>query len=128
MTLSTRGKVFLGLAVLLGLTLIVYAITGSDGRSEFQPTEEFRLNPWIDGPGKLDVNRAFLYIVLATALTAGAMIWIAGRMAGGQVAVAVDRFLHGQPAPPVPIAPPPPRVAKRPTRRGSLGEFGDDFG
>ena len=80
MTLSTRGKVFLGLFGLLTIAVIVFAITGSDGRSEFQPTEEFRLNPWIDGPGKLDFNRAVLYILLATTLTAGAMIYIASRM------------------------------------------------
>jgi F-type H+-transporting ATPase subunit a len=80
MTLSTRGKVFLSLFVLLTITVIVYAITGSDGRSDFQPTEEFRLNPWIDGPGKLDFTRATLYLLLAVGLTAGAMVYIAGKM------------------------------------------------
>ena len=80
MNLSTRAKVFIGIFGLLTLAVIVFAIFGSDGRSEFQPTEEFRLNPWIDGPGKLDFNRATLYILLATGLTAGAMIWIARRM------------------------------------------------
>jgi len=81
MTLSTRGKVFLGFFVLIGLTLIVFGLTGSDGRNEeFQPTEEFRLGDWISLPGPFDINRAVFYILLATVLTAVAMIWIAGRM------------------------------------------------
>jgi F-type H+-transporting ATPase subunit a len=82
MTLSTRGKVFLGFFVLIGLTLIVFGLTGSDGRNEeFQPTEEFRLGDWISLPGPFDINRAVFYILLATVLTAFAMIYIASRMA-----------------------------------------------
>src|SRR3712207_688411 len=81
MTLSTRGKVFLGFFILIGLTLIVFGLTGSDGRNEeFQPTEEFRLGDWISVPGPLDVNRAVFYLLLATILTAVAMIYIANRM------------------------------------------------
>lgn len=82
MTLSTRGKVFLGFFVLIGLTLLVFGLTGSDGRNEeFQPTEEFRLGDWISLPGPFDINRAVFYIFLATVLTAFAMIYIANRMA-----------------------------------------------
>jgi F-type H+-transporting ATPase subunit a len=82
MTLSTRGKVFLGLFGLLTLTVIVFAITGSDGRNdEFQPTDEFRLTPWISLPGPFDINKAVFYLFLAGALTAGTMIWISKRMA-----------------------------------------------
>lgn len=81
MTLSTRGKVFLGFFTLIGLTLIVFGLTGSDGRNEeFQPTEEFRLGDWISVPGPLDINRAVFYLFLATVLTAVAMIYIANRM------------------------------------------------
>ncbi len=79
-TLSTRGKVFLGLFGLLALTIVVHAIAGSDGRNEeFQPTEEFRLNPWIE-IGPIEINRAVFYLLLATVLTAAAMIYIANRM------------------------------------------------
>jgi F-type H+-transporting ATPase subunit a len=81
MTLSTRGKVFLGLFGLLTLTVIVYAITGSDGRNDqFAPTEEFKTPTWIELPGPLDFNKAVMYLLLAAILTAVAMIWIAGKM------------------------------------------------
>jgi F-type H+-transporting ATPase subunit a len=81
MTLSTRGKVFLGLATIVALTAIVYAITGSGGRNdEFQPTDEFRLEPWIE-LGPFDFNKAVMYIIIAAALTAFAMVYIAKRMA-----------------------------------------------
>jgi F-type H+-transporting ATPase subunit a len=80
MTLTTRGKIFLGLFAFLGLALAVYGLTGSDGRNEeFQPTEEFRLEPWFE-IGPIEFNRATFYILLATVLTAGAMVWIARRM------------------------------------------------
>src|SRR3712207_8820723 len=60
----------------IGLTLIVFGLTGSDGRNdEFQPTEEFRLGDWISLPGPFDINRAVFYILLATVLTAFAMIF-----------------------------------------------------
>ncbi len=82
MTLSTRGKVFLGVFGLIGLTLIVFGLTGSDGRNEsFQPTEEFRLPTWIALPGPFDFNKAVMYLLIATILTGVAMIFIANRMA-----------------------------------------------
>jgi F-type H+-transporting ATPase subunit a len=81
MTLTTRAKVFLGLFILIGLTFIVYAFTGSDGRNdEFQPTEEFRLTPWIELPGDLDITRAVFYLLIAVVLTGFVMVWIANRM------------------------------------------------
>jgi F-type H+-transporting ATPase subunit a len=82
MTLTTRSKVFLAAFVLIGLTLAIFGIFGSDGRNdEFQPTEEFRLNDWITLPGPFDINRAVFYLLIATVLTAFAMIYIARRMA-----------------------------------------------
>jgi F-type H+-transporting ATPase subunit a len=81
MTLSTRGKVFLGLFGLLTLTVIVFAITGSDGRNdEFQPTEEFKTPAWISLPGPFDFNKAVMYLLIAAALTAFAMLYISKRM------------------------------------------------
>jgi F-type H+-transporting ATPase subunit a len=62
----------------------LYAIFGSDGKNEeFQPQEEFRLEPWIeiDIAGiDMSINRAVFYLFLAAALTCFAMIWISRRM------------------------------------------------
>jgi F-type H+-transporting ATPase subunit a len=81
MTLSTRAKVLLGFLALITLTVLVFAITGSAGRNdEFQPTEEFRLQPWIE-LGPFDITKAVLYLFIAALLTAVSMIYIAGRMA-----------------------------------------------
>jgi F-type H+-transporting ATPase subunit a len=82
MTLTTRTKVLLGFLALVGLTVIVFALTGSGERNEgFQPTEEFRLEPWIDIPGPLDFNKAVMYLLIAALLTAIATVYIANRMA-----------------------------------------------
>jgi F-type H+-transporting ATPase subunit a len=83
--MSTRIKVILTLAVLFGLTLIVFAITGSSGKNEsFAPVDEFRLDAWIPindgGAVDLSINRAVFYLVLAAALTVGTMLYIANRM------------------------------------------------
>jgi F-type H+-transporting ATPase subunit a len=62
----------------------MYAILGSSGKNEaFQPQEEFRLTPWISihiAGIDMSINRAVFYLFLATALTTGAMIWVAKRM------------------------------------------------
>jgi F-type H+-transporting ATPase subunit a len=82
MTLTKRGKLFLGLFAFLTLFVLVFAITGSDGRNdEFQPTDEFRLDPWIE-LGPFDFTKAVMYLFIAAALTGFTMIWIAGRMTG----------------------------------------------
>jgi F-type H+-transporting ATPase subunit a len=82
MTLTKRGKLFLGLFAFLTLFVGVFAVTGSDGRNdEFQPTDEFRLDAWIE-LGPFDFNKAVMYLFIAAALTGFAMIWIARRMTG----------------------------------------------
>ncbi len=79
--MSTRIKVLLGFFVVFGLALALFGIFGSAGRNdEFQPTEEFRLSPWIDLPGPLDVNKAVLYLLIASLLTIGTMLFVANRM------------------------------------------------
>jgi F-type H+-transporting ATPase subunit a len=81
---STRAKLLIGLgAYLLGAIAIV-VIFPSEGRNdEFQPTDEFALDPWVSleiGPVDMSINKAVLYLVLACAITAGIMAWIANRM------------------------------------------------
>jgi len=75
------GLVFGGYALLL---IAIGLIFGSDGKNEeFQPQNEFKLDEWIGihiGGIDFSVNKAVLYILLASVITCGAMIWIARRM------------------------------------------------
>ena len=56
----------------------------SDGKNdEFKPQNEFKLDNWIPihlGPLDLSINRAVLYLFLASALTIWAMVYIARHM------------------------------------------------
>jgi F-type H+-transporting ATPase subunit a len=82
--LSTKAKVFIGLAVYLAIAILMLLIFGNDGKNEhFQPQNEFKLEPWISleiGGIDFSINKAVLYLVLASALTIGTMVWIANRM------------------------------------------------
>jgi F-type H+-transporting ATPase subunit a len=75
--LIAAGVYFAGIVVL-------FAAFGSEGENEeFQPQEEFRLEPWIElkiGGLDLSINRAVFYLFLACVLTAGAMVYVARRM------------------------------------------------
>jgi F-type H+-transporting ATPase subunit a len=80
----TRNKVLLGLAIYLGLAIVVYLIFGSEGKNdEFKPQNEFKLEPWIElkiGSLDLSFNKAVLYILLTCTLTISTMVYIARRM------------------------------------------------
>ena len=80
--MSTRRKLILGVGGAYLLTLILLAVlVGSAGKNnEFKPQNEFKLVNWIDGPGPLDFNKGVLYLLIATALTVGTMLYIANRM------------------------------------------------
>jgi len=82
---STRRKILIGAGVYALILIAVGVIFGSDGKNEeFQPQEEFRLTPWIElklGPIDMSINKAVLYLFLASALTIGAMTYVAKRMA-----------------------------------------------
>jgi len=82
--MSTRRKVaifFAGYAVLL---IALFLIFGSDGKNdEFQPQNEFLLDPWISLSLfgiDMSINKAVLYILMAAVATCAAMIFIANRM------------------------------------------------
>lgn len=80
--MSTRRKLLLGIGggYMVGL-IVVGLVFGSDGKNDaFKPQDEFKLLSWVDLPGKLDINKGVLYLVLATLLTSGAMLYIANRM------------------------------------------------
>ena len=82
--MSTKAKVFTGLGIYLAVAILMLLIFGSSGKNEeFQPQNEFKLEPWISlhlGSLDLSVNKAVLYLVLASALTILAMVWVARRM------------------------------------------------
>jgi F-type H+-transporting ATPase subunit a len=82
--MSTKQKVFLGLALYIGLIVALYIGFGSTGKNEeYQPQNEFLLDPWIElkiGGLDMSINKAVLYLFLAAAATAGTMIWIARKM------------------------------------------------
>jgi F-type H+-transporting ATPase subunit a len=82
--MSTKTKVFIGLGVYLGIAILMLLIFGSSGKNEsFQPQNEFKLEPWLSihlGSLDLSINKAVLYLILASALTIFAMVWISRRM------------------------------------------------
>jgi F-type H+-transporting ATPase subunit a len=83
--MSTKAKVFTGLGVYFALAILMLLIFGSSGKNDaFQPQNEFKLEPWISlhiGSIDFSVNKAVLYLVLASGLTILAMTWISRRMA-----------------------------------------------
>jgi F-type H+-transporting ATPase subunit a len=83
--MKTRTKVFIGLGTYFAIAILMLLIFGSSGKNEdFQPQNEFKLEPWISlhlGGLDLSINKAVLYLVLASALTIFSMVWISRRMA-----------------------------------------------
>jgi F-type H+-transporting ATPase subunit a len=81
----TRGKVLIGLGGYLALAIAMLLIFGNAGKNEeFKPQNEFKLEEWVPihlGSLDLSINKAVLYLVLASALTIFAMTWISRRMA-----------------------------------------------
>jgi F-type H+-transporting ATPase subunit a len=82
--LSTRAKVLLGLGTIVGISIILGAAFGNEGRNnDYQPQNEFKLDPWISihiGGLDLSINKAVLYLFLASVFTIAVMVWIADRM------------------------------------------------
>jgi F-type H+-transporting ATPase subunit a len=82
--MSRKQKIWLGVAVWLLVTVVLGVLAGSEGKNEeFQPQNEFKLDAWV--PIKirgldLSINKAVLYLVLASILTVGTLTWIAKRM------------------------------------------------
>ena len=66
------------------ITIVLLWSLGSEGKNEeFQPQNEFMLDPWITielGGIDFSINKAVLYLLLASVLTIGTMTCIANRM------------------------------------------------
>ena len=82
--LSFLGKIGVFLGAWLIPLILLLLIFGNDGKNdEFKPQDEFKLHDWIPihlGPLNLSINRAVLYLFLASALTIWVMVYIARRM------------------------------------------------
>ncbi|HEY7950003.1 MAG TPA: F0F1 ATP synthase subunit A [Solirubrobacterales bacterium] len=82
--MKTKTKVLIGLGTYFAIAILMLLIFGSSGKNEaFQPQNEFKLEPWISlelGGIDLSINKAVLYLILASALTVFTMVWISRRM------------------------------------------------
>jgi len=83
--MKTKTKVLIGLGAYFAIAILMLLIFGSSGKDEsFQPQNEFKLEPWVSihlAGIDLSINKAVLYLVLASALTIFVMVWISRRMA-----------------------------------------------
>jgi F-type H+-transporting ATPase subunit a len=82
--MRTRTKVLIGAGVYLAGAILLLLIFGNAGKNEsFQPQNEFKLEPWVSihlAGIDLSINKAVLYLVLASTLTIVTMVWISRRM------------------------------------------------
>ena len=82
--MKTKTKVFIGIGVYFAIAILMMLIFGSSGKDEsFQPQNEFKLEPWVSihlGNLDLSINKAVLYLLIASVLTISTMIWISRRM------------------------------------------------
>jgi F-type H+-transporting ATPase subunit a len=81
--MSTRRKIGLSIGGVYVLGLIgIVAIFGATRQDNplFKPQDEFKLLPWVNLPGPLDINKGVLYLLMTTTLTIAVMWWISNRM------------------------------------------------
>jgi F-type H+-transporting ATPase subunit a len=82
--MSRKAKILIGLGLYLLILIALVVFVGSEGKNEeFQPQNEFFLDPWIsiDIAGiDFSINKAVFYLILTSACTIGAMTYIANRM------------------------------------------------
>ena len=84
--MTRRLRLTIGGGLLLALMVALFAIFGSEGQNNsYQPQNEFKLDDWVPihiGSLNLSINKAVMYLFLATVFTTWAMVWIAKRMQG----------------------------------------------
>ena len=72
---------------LTALTTLALVVPSQAFAAEFDPSEEFKLNPWISihlGPLDMSINKAVVYLLLATVLTCALGIFTMRFRFGGQ--------------------------------------------
>jgi F-type H+-transporting ATPase subunit a len=78
---NRRNIIFTGFGLyFLVMVALVVIFGGGTANDEFQPQNEFQLDTWIDLPGPFDFNKGVMYLLIATALTIGTMMYVANRM------------------------------------------------
>jgi len=81
---TRKAKIFLGVGIYFAILILLLVVLGNEGKNEsFQPQNEFKLDPWISieiAGIDFSINKAVLYLLLASGLTIGAMTFIASRM------------------------------------------------
>ena len=79
--MTRRQMLFGGFGLyFLVMVALVVIFGGGTKDEEFAPQDEFYLAPWVNLPGPFDINKGVLYLVMATALTVGTMLYVANRM------------------------------------------------
>jgi F-type H+-transporting ATPase subunit a len=82
--MSRKAKIWLAVGIYFATFILLLLIFGNEGKNEhFQPQNEFKLEPWISlkiGSVDFSINKAVLYLILASAATIAVMVWISRRM------------------------------------------------
>ena len=86
--MRTKTKVLIGHGIYFAIFILMLLIFGDSGKNEeFQPQNEFKLEPWVSielAGIDLSINKAVLYLILALSLTIITMVWISRRMQENQ--------------------------------------------
>jgi F-type H+-transporting ATPase subunit a len=79
--MSNTRKIMLSIAgfYVLGIVLLIVIFGFGHKNNTFQIQNEFKLDNWVN-LGVFSINRAVVYLFIATILTIGTMVWIARRM------------------------------------------------
>jgi F-type H+-transporting ATPase subunit a len=78
---KSRRALLIGFAIYIGIFVLLLVVYGfaQHKNTEFQIQNEFKLVTWVH-LGVFSINRAVLYLFIATVLTIFTMVWIARRM------------------------------------------------
>jgi F-type H+-transporting ATPase subunit a len=82
--MKRRTKILIGVLGYVALMIALVVLFGNAGKNDaFKPQNEFKLETWVSlkiGPLDMSINKAVLYLFLASGLTIAAMVWVSRRM------------------------------------------------